>query len=372
MKKVVILIIAIFSTALVYAQGVNWETGTLEEALAKASKDASGKNLVFLDCYTQWCGPCKKMINDVFPTKEAGDFFNGKFVNIKLDMDAEPNRKHAAKYGVRAYPTFLILNPDGTEVARVVGGAADADKFIKRVEEALNPSNNPDMLLEQFEKSQDAEFLFKYFEKLEKDYNNKRIREYISANYDKLPLPLQYTPGFWKYILQSVSIVDVTVLNKVLANKVNYDRLVGKERVDKDLYNRLKEELGMYIFKGDAVPYSNVARFCEVMMLYTDGSRWDQFSVDLALLFAKGEYDKVSSCIDAGTLPYFLTAMECEQLIEMIMDKKEIPDTGKAKILRDYRKALDEVQGRLLKHIEKYKDVVIPDDMDKAMQVLIR
>ena len=65
--------------------GIYWEKGTLMQALEKAKKE--GDKMVFLDCYASWCGPCKYMAGTVFTTKEAGDYFNKKFVNIKIDME---------------------------------------------------------------------------------------------------------------------------------------------------------------------------------------------------------------------------------------------------------------------------------------------
>ena len=36
---------------------------------------AEGK-LLFVDFYTEWCGPCKMMAREVFPQKEVGDYMN--------------------------------------------------------------------------------------------------------------------------------------------------------------------------------------------------------------------------------------------------------------------------------------------------------
>lgn len=57
-------------------KGTRFENITLEEALAKATKKekAGGKSpkLIFVDCYTSWCGPCKKMASQVFPLSING------------------------------------------------------------------------------------------------------------------------------------------------------------------------------------------------------------------------------------------------------------------------------------------------------------
>ena len=42
----------------------------------------------------------------------------------------------AKKYNIKAYPTFLILDPDGKVVGRVVGGGKLED-FTAKVEKAI-------------------------------------------------------------------------------------------------------------------------------------------------------------------------------------------------------------------------------------------
>ena len=75
-----------------------------------------------MDCYTTWCGPCKRMTEFVFPSEKAGCYFNPKFVCIKLDMGKDDRRKFGEQYKIVAYPTFLILNSDGTVYHKIVGG----------------------------------------------------------------------------------------------------------------------------------------------------------------------------------------------------------------------------------------------------------
>ena len=57
---------------------------TLEGALEKAK---TGNKYVFVDCYTSWCGPCKLMTENIFPSKTVGDYMNNRFVCVKFDME---------------------------------------------------------------------------------------------------------------------------------------------------------------------------------------------------------------------------------------------------------------------------------------------
>ena len=123
MYKVLIFFFLLFSVGM-YGQGITFRTGSWQEALDEAGRQ--GK-LIFVDAYAVWCGPCKRMDQEVFTDSEVGAFFNTNFVNVKMDMEKGEGLKLRVKYSVRAYPTLLFIAADGTLVERVVGfrGAAD-------------------------------------------------------------------------------------------------------------------------------------------------------------------------------------------------------------------------------------------------------
>lgn len=109
------------------SEGIKFETGSLKATLAKAKAE---NKLVFVDVYATWCGPCKRMASEVFTQKKVGDYFNQTFINAKIDAEKGEGIEVAKKYGVKAYPTFLLLNGDGVKVGEMIGGSP-ADDFIK-------------------------------------------------------------------------------------------------------------------------------------------------------------------------------------------------------------------------------------------------
>ena len=129
MKKITSTLIALIATVAMMAQGMAFEPEgtTLEQAAAKAKAE---KKLIFLDCFTQWCGPCKKMSRDVFPQETVGAFMNPRYINIKIDMESAYGAPLAKKLQITAYPTFVIFNADAQEISRFLGYHA-VDAFLE-------------------------------------------------------------------------------------------------------------------------------------------------------------------------------------------------------------------------------------------------
>ncbi len=117
-------------------KGVKFRNVSLEEAIQIAK--AEGKR-VFVDFYTQWCGPCKAIAENVFPTDTAGLFFNQRFVNIKIDVGVPDGKHYADKYFIDSVPTFIIFEPDGSIRCRWMGASyrSTAERFINIVQKNL-------------------------------------------------------------------------------------------------------------------------------------------------------------------------------------------------------------------------------------------
>ncbi len=85
--KVFLFTLSLFSLGTSFAQdeGIHFEHGlSWKEVKEKAKRE---NKFIFMDCYTTWCGPCKLMSKNIFSQKVAGDFFNDKFVNVKVQFD---------------------------------------------------------------------------------------------------------------------------------------------------------------------------------------------------------------------------------------------------------------------------------------------
>ena len=133
MKKIVLLILGILVCATMgFAQGVKFETGTWSDMLAKAKAE---NKFVFVDVYTQWCGPCKHVAKNIFPLKEIGDAYNSDFINYQIDAESEGGKEFVKKYPITGVPTFFFINAEGKVMHKFVG-AKDVQGFIQEADMA--------------------------------------------------------------------------------------------------------------------------------------------------------------------------------------------------------------------------------------------
>jgi thioredoxin 1 len=75
---------------------------------------ASGQ-LVMVDFWADWCGPCKMLAPVIDGLAES---YEGKAIVGKVNVDHE--QELAIRYGVMSIPTVIFFK-DGEEVARKVG-----------------------------------------------------------------------------------------------------------------------------------------------------------------------------------------------------------------------------------------------------------
>ena len=117
MKKIV-LAVFMAAMALSLSAQINFREGGFAEALEAAKSE---NKLVFMDCYTSWCGPCKLMASKEFVQEKAGEYFNPRFVSVKIDMEKGEGVELRKRYDVNAYPTLLVLNVKGELLCRHAG-----------------------------------------------------------------------------------------------------------------------------------------------------------------------------------------------------------------------------------------------------------
>lgn len=115
---------------------VLWENGSFAEVMATAAE--AGKP-VMIDFYAVWCGPCKLLDKKTYSDAQVTAYSNN-FVNAKFDVEKGEGIELAKQFKIMNYPTVLFLNPDGSEIDRLIGylGPAEFLQLLKDYRSGVN------------------------------------------------------------------------------------------------------------------------------------------------------------------------------------------------------------------------------------------
>ena len=130
------IIIAFASIALLvlsftgaFAEEVDWVSPPYDDILKKAKSE---NKHIFIDFYTTWCGPCKRLDAVTYQDAAVTSYLNS-IVPVKYDAEKDEGEVLAKKFKIRAYPTLVLLDPSGKEVDRFVG-YLDPEDFLQTIE----------------------------------------------------------------------------------------------------------------------------------------------------------------------------------------------------------------------------------------------
>ncbi len=123
--------------------GAEWLT-----SLGAATKAATEKKVPILVDFSgsDWCGWCIRLDKEVFSKAEFQDFAKERLVLLLVDFPrrkalpadmAKANRALAEKYDVQGFPTVILVDADGNELARTGYRPGGAALYVKHLEELL-------------------------------------------------------------------------------------------------------------------------------------------------------------------------------------------------------------------------------------------
>ena len=132
----------------------------------EAKKQARERNqLIFVDLFAEWCGPCKAMERSVFTQPDVASHFNENFVNLRITIDEPSDEALVQTFGVREFPSYLFLNDRGELVHKIIGFhsagklLAEARKAERKFEDFVPMQ----VLTDQYESGKrETSFLYDY------------------------------------------------------------------------------------------------------------------------------------------------------------------------------------------------------------------
>lgn len=246
MKHTIIFTFFIFCLSVGYGQGIEFKPGNWQSILAKAKQE---KKLVFVDCTTVWCKPCKWMEANVFTENKVGKFYNENFITIQVDMEKGEGIELRKKYNVNSYPTYLFVDSDGNLIHRD-GGAKNADLFIAVGKKALDPANNLEGMNSEYAAgNRSQEFLRTYIPVLGKAKQKEKQTKIFETYYSSIPKTDLINEKDYEVIMSVVEPGDEAFLF-LLKNHEKFKKIVGDQKFDSRVYAKFIVPFSQLIFKN--------------------------------------------------------------------------------------------------------------------------
>ena len=244
--------ISLSSFAQTTTSGIVFFEGEWKEILTKAKAE---DKLIFLDAYTDWCGPCKKMNKEVFSDQKVGDFYNEQFINVKMNMEKGEGQRLAIKYNVDKYPSLLFIDSNGKSVHQVVG-YHPVPKFLNLGKTAANPQLRLASLNTRYLRGdRKPDFLRNYAMARLAVADGSHIKiaeEYLRTQRD------WGTPQNIQFIFTFASDADSKMFDYIIANKGVFERVFGKQSVEAKIQQLIYSKLSQV--GGDDASFAQVER----------------------------------------------------------------------------------------------------------------
>jgi protein disulfide-isomerase len=124
--------------------GTRFRSAAWTTDYADALKQAKEQNRHVFVFFTgsDWCGWCHRLKDEILSTGQFQDYAREKLILVELDFPrnksqpaklVEQNSRLAAQFGVRGYPTVVILNSRGKEIDSLGYQAGGPGPFIERL-----------------------------------------------------------------------------------------------------------------------------------------------------------------------------------------------------------------------------------------------
>lgn len=250
MEKIILLGISLWAYCSVLAQGVKFDTISLDQALLRAQTE---EKLVFIDVTASWCGPCQLMLGEVLSRKDVGEYCNRQFVCIQMDIDKLEGKDFKKKYNVKSIPTFLILQKDGMVRHRLQGSRRPRD-FLNWAKRGVNETSSLFFLNNLLERKQKMSLqnrvdYYLVLKDIRKLHEADSVREVL---FGQVPFEKLIDKEYWPFFSEDV--YGSQYFEYVVKHGDEFREKQGKERIDDYLVQGYKQEIQRLMYGCQASP----------------------------------------------------------------------------------------------------------------------
>lgn len=224
-------------------RSIRFEPKDWKKAVVKARNE---NKLIFLDCHTSWCGPCKNLAANIFTKDAVADFYNQNFVNVDMDMEKDVDGVMLSKiYKPTAFPTLLFIDPHTELVVHRVTGGGDVEYILSIARVAWGSDNTLAGSCRRYRRGERSpEFVKKLMNDLKLAHSKEMHREVSEAYFDRLSQQQLEEKENWELFKTHIDNPYSAVFKKMMSGYTHYCRLFGEDEVAKALQWIIIMELG--------------------------------------------------------------------------------------------------------------------------------
>jgi thioredoxin-related protein len=236
-----------------YAQdSIRFDESGLESVIQRAKVE---KKPIFYMVYADWCPHCKNIKATTLKDQEVVLFMNTNYVFAGLNFEKPGSEDFKTKYNVKTFPTFLVLDENGQELARFTG-ELKKEKFLSECQIALNPKQQLPYLKAEYEKDKSNGLnLMRYLVALKKGKDRNELNPIAHEYFEKLSDDKIVNEVNWKIFTNGVSDIASREYQFVITNQQAFAAITSQKRVNDKFKNSVMELLKPIVKTNDFTNY---------------------------------------------------------------------------------------------------------------------
>jgi len=301
--------------------GIQFFKGSWTEAVHLAQEQ---NKLVFVEAYTDWCGPCRHMDKHTFTRYDLGNEYNNNFINVKVNIESLEGIAFKMQYNVMAIPDFLFFDNKGELIYRDYGQKSTSEllsmsyqviaaanneavavlpkpSFLNQKEiaaidfpssengENVNMQSLSAMQMKYEIGSKDANFLYDYAQRLKANDlpSAEVVNQYLQIQHNKNMLSL---PKNLQFVYDFATEINSSAIDIFIENQEKYERRYGIKHID----NKIKSLLFAAVEEATQTKDEKLFERSLVLAKKADLTLQGDFLYSMEILYYEGIGDSQS------------------------------------------------------------------------------